>query len=98
METALGNTAPVGSYPKGVSPYGVHDMAGNVWEWTTDWLLPYPRHELEGKEIVGAEFKVVRGGSRNDGELQTRCSARSGFRPDEGNSTNGGFRCALSAE
>ncbi|MFW6129188.1 MAG: formylglycine-generating enzyme family protein, partial [Candidatus Aminicenantaceae bacterium] len=33
----VGKVKPVGSYPAGVSPYGVHDMAGNVWELCKDW-------------------------------------------------------------
>src|SRR5438552_434480 len=36
-ESRLAKTTPVGSYSTGVSPYGAHDMAGNVWEWVGDW-------------------------------------------------------------
>jgi formylglycine-generating enzyme required for sulfatase activity len=36
------DTVPVGSYPRGASPYGVMDMAGNAWEWTDDWYKSYP--------------------------------------------------------
>lgn len=55
------HVAPVGSYPQGVSPYGVHDMAGNVMEWTADWYKPYPGNEYESEDY-GEEMRVVRGG------------------------------------
>jgi len=55
------NVAPVGSYPKGVSPYGVHDMAGNVMEWTADWYQPYPGSEYKSDDY-GEKMRVVRGG------------------------------------
>lgn len=35
-------TAPVGSFPRGTSPYGLHDMAGNVREWVADLTDPLP--------------------------------------------------------
>ncbi|HLJ93453.1 MAG TPA: SUMF1/EgtB/PvdO family nonheme iron enzyme [Gemmataceae bacterium] len=37
FDLAVGRTTPVGLYPKGTSPYGCHDMAGNVNNWTSDW-------------------------------------------------------------
>ena len=48
---------PVGSFSRGISPYGVHDMAGNVWEWVSDRYDPK-------KGGNGAESpRVVRGGA-----------------------------------
>jgi formylglycine-generating enzyme required for sulfatase activity len=59
-------TAPVGSYPSDISPYGVHDMAGNVGEWCGDWLslryyLESPSKNPTGPSI--GEIRVIRLGS-----------------------------------
>ena len=60
----VGGTLPVGSFPEGASPYGALDMAGNVWEWTADWYLPYPGSKFQS-DLFGEKYKVVRGGSWN---------------------------------
>jgi formylglycine-generating enzyme required for sulfatase activity len=57
-------TLPVGSFLEGASPYGALDMAGNVWEWTADWYLPYPGSKFQS-DLFGEKYKVVRGGSWN---------------------------------
>ena len=67
--------APVGSYPKGKSFYGVMDMAGNVWEWTSDWYsdvyyLHSPKQNPKGPKV--GSWRVLRGGSWID--KLTRCS------------------------
>ncbi|WCJ60395.1 formylglycine-generating enzyme family protein [Fontisphaera persica] len=54
-------TWPVGSFPDDVSPYGCHDMAGNVWEWTSSWYEAYPGNSQRELEY-GKKFKVIRGG------------------------------------
>ena len=61
-------TAPVGSYPRNVSPIGCYGMIGDVWEWTSSDLQPYPGFESfpykeYSEAFFGSEYKVLRGGS-----------------------------------
>jgi iron(II)-dependent oxidoreductase len=61
-------TAPVGSYPRNVSPLGCYGMIGDVWEWTSSDFGPWPGFESfpykEYSEVFfGPEYKVLRGGS-----------------------------------
>jgi gamma-glutamyl hercynylcysteine S-oxide synthase len=60
--------APVGAYPAGVSPHGVHQLIGDVWEWTSSDFAPYPGFAAfpyrEYSEVFfGPDYKVLRGGS-----------------------------------
>lgn len=93
----VGDTASTGSYPQGASPYGALDMAGNVWEWVSDWYyigyykespLDYPQGPESGA------YRVVRGGSWNDYEWYLRTTTRYSYFPDN-QRVSIGFRCAL---
>ncbi len=93
----LGNRspAPVGSFPAGVSPYGAHDMAGNVNEWCED---VWDEHVYsfcargESKEPPNYITHVVRGGSWREAAVYARTSDR--FRQNTADGTIG-FRPAL---
>ena len=89
-------TAPVGTYPKDVSPYGVNDMAGNVMEWTLDWYRAYPGSNYQSQRF-GRYFKVLRGtGFQKAGHYFLEAYRYAFFRtevdPDEF-FENVGFRC-----
>jgi iron(II)-dependent oxidoreductase len=59
-----GQTVPVGQYPAGASPYGVLDMAGQVWQWTTSLYKPYPYDVDDGREdLTVSASRVARGSS-----------------------------------
>jgi len=59
-------TAPVDYYQTGISPFGVYNLAGNVWEWCLDWYDPeYYKYspELDPEGPEPQRMKVLRGGS-----------------------------------
>jgi gamma-glutamyl hercynylcysteine S-oxide synthase len=60
--------APVGAYPAGASAYGVEQMLGDVWEWTSSELEPWPGftpmiYQRYSEPFFGADYKVLRGGA-----------------------------------
>ena len=91
------DTMPVGSFEEGKSPYGVYDMAGNVYEWTMNWYKPHPNNPQQNQHY-GEKNKIVKGGSYYDC-LSYGCGLsaptfnRTRFAPIIRNKSFG-FRCA----
>jgi len=91
-----GMTVPVGSLPAGASPYGVLDMAGNVWEWVADWYDPAYYGSSPAQNPPGPDSgvrKVFRGGSWGYPPTFIRAGDRARNRPTYAG-FNVGFRCA----
>jgi formylglycine-generating enzyme required for sulfatase activity len=90
-ESGIRGTVAVGSFPGGASPYGVEDLAGNVWEWMADPFKAYPNSTHEDP-FYQNNLIVTRGGGWFDEEAQARASNRSAAAPDAANDDLG-FRC-----
>ncbi|TPV97045.1 MAG: formylglycine-generating enzyme family protein [Myxococcales bacterium FL481] len=104
-----GQPWPVGSRPAGV--YGLHDMAGNAYEWVADWGAPSygacgeacrgidPRGPCAGESVCAAfPRKVVRGGSWYWGPGRAKAASRRFHVPDNQPFHHFGFRCAATPE
>ncbi|GHH95396.1 formylglycine-generating enzyme family protein [Streptomyces capillispiralis] len=93
----LGKAAEIGLYPAGVSPYGAHDMVGNVWEWCSSMPLPYPYDASDGREnLYRICDRVMRGGAWYCAPYNSRAACR-GF-GYSGMYLGGGFRLVFPAD
>jgi len=106
VDDGFAYTAPVGSFPSGKSPYGVEDMAGNVWEWCQDvYEKDFYKRATERNPVMGSRHgsshgsaaRVVRGGSWNYFAYYLRCANRNIGDPAYSFGAAYGFRCARSS-
>ncbi|GAA4792837.1 ergothioneine biosynthesis protein EgtB [Actinomycetospora chlora] len=93
--------APVGAYPAGASPLGVHQLIGDVWEWCDSGFEGYPGFEpfpyKEYSEVFfGGDFRILRGSSFGVGTPNARTTFRNWDLPIR-RQIFSGFRCARSA-
>jgi eukaryotic-like serine/threonine-protein kinase len=90
-------TCAVGSFEAGASPFGVHDMVGNVWEWVDDWYARYRRFVKSDASgpAKGEGFKVARGGSWNSAAALCRTTTRRRVEASAIRSNTLGFRVAI---
>ncbi len=103
LQDGWARTSPVGAFP--ANPFGLHDMIGNVWEWTADaWSLPSSAETAPrgccGGDRTSAERKVIKGGSHLCATNYCQRYRPAARHPQAIDAPTGhiGFRCAISAE
>jgi formylglycine-generating enzyme required for sulfatase activity len=95
-ESGIGCPTPAGVYTRGATPEGILDMAGNVWEWCSDWLGKYPKVGAKNPQgPPSGPGRVSRGGSWPSNCWGCRCSCRRSDDPDVRDNEIG-FRLASS--
>jgi iron(II)-dependent oxidoreductase len=93
--------APVGAYPEGASPLGVHQLMGDVWEWCASDFQPYPGfaafpYDEYSLVFFGPKFRMLRGGSFGTDATAVRGTFRNWDYPIR-RQIFSGFRCARDA-
>ncbi len=94
LEGRVMRTTPVGVYPQGATPDGIHDLAGTIWEWTATRYAGYPYSpdaDLENLDATG--IRIARGGGWSANRKMVRCAYRVRYLPWDG-FDNGGYRLA----
>ena len=95
-DMSVKGTRPVGGYPSGASPYDIHDMAGNVFEWVADWYDASYYQKGQDRNPPGpasGQQRVLRGGGWHSRPIAIRSTSRgTGVQDFRYNYT--GFRCA----
>ncbi|HNT74617.1 MAG TPA: SUMF1/EgtB/PvdO family nonheme iron enzyme [Anaerolineae bacterium] len=97
-EYCIGDTTQIGSYPSGVSPYGAMDMAGNMWEWVSDWHQEGYYSVSPSSNPPGPDYgdgRVVRGGAWHRDSTDALTASRSFAPPGNYVTSYIGFRCVL---
>jgi formylglycine-generating enzyme required for sulfatase activity len=92
----FGDTAPVGNYESGKSPYGLYDMAGNVWEWVNDWYSDTYYQSSPSSNPLGpdiGQYRVLRGGAWYNLNYVVRSAFRGWYDPSIADN-HFGFRCS----
>ena len=96
FDRSMGDTTRVGTYINGISPFGVLDMAGNVWEWVFDWWGYYDSGSTTNPSgPASGTYRVLRGGAWDSNPFFLLAAFRNGQLPEYAGYFVG-FRCAQS--
>jgi formylglycine-generating enzyme required for sulfatase activity len=98
LDDGYAETSPVGAFPRGASPFGMEDMAGNVFEWCLDYFENYPgKPRVNRRGPTQGQRRIYRGGSWKSKAGSLRASARH-FNMADYSSNDVGFRIVCECE